>query len=280
VVFGTVIAAAMPVALALFAVPVALALMTAINAVVPLNVFVLNISTIMGLGISIDYSLFIVRRYREELALGHVGDEAIGRTLATAGEGSLLSGTTVIIGFAGLLLLRTPFMTAIGIGGALTIGCSVLAALTLLPAVLTLLGPRVNALRVPVLWRLTLPHPDRDTQRGFWHRLARAEMRAPLVFIVVVLVIVGGLAAPATRLNIGSAGIGSLPSDAQAREALTTLTTTYGSISANTFTMIARSPDGSSILSASNLTKVASLSQWVGQQAHVTSVISLTSMPP
>ncbi len=279
VVFGTVVAAGLPLGLALFAVPVALALMTVINAFVPLNIFVLNISTIMGLGVSIDYSLFIVRRYREELALGHAGDEAIGRTLATAGEAILFSAITVIIGFTGLFLLRTPFMTAIGIGGALTVGCSVLAALTLLPAMLSILGSHVNALRVPVLWRLTLPHPNQDTQRGFWHRLAQAEMRVPFVFIVFVLVIVGVLAAPVTQLNIGSAGVGSLPKDSQARQALTTLATSYSSFSSNTFTVIAHTTDGSNILTPSNLTKVASLSQWIARQAHVTSVISLTSLP-
>ena len=279
VVFGTLIAAAMPLGLALFALPVALALMTVINTIVPLNIFVLNIATIMGLGISIDYSLFIVRRYREEMALGHVGDEAIGRTLATAGEAILFSAITVMIGFAGLFLLRTPFMTAIGIGGAVTVGCSALAALTLLPAVLSIAGPRVNALRVPLLWRLTLPHPKQDIQRGFWHWLAQAEMRVPFVFIVLVLAIVGVLAAPVTQLNIGSAGVTSLPKDSQARQALTTLTTSYGSFSSNTFTVIAHSPDGSKILTSSNLERVASLSQWIAQQSHVTSVIGLTSIP-
>jgi RND superfamily putative drug exporter len=254
--------------------------MAAINGFFPLNIFVLNISTIMGLGISIDYSLFIVRRYREELARGRAGDDAIAHTLATAGEAILFSAITVVIGFAGLLLLRTPFMTAIGIGGALTVACSVLAALTLLPSVLSILGSRVNALRVPVLWRLTLPHPDRDTQRGFWYRLAQAEVRAPLVFIVCVLMIVGVMAAPVTELNIGSSGVGSLPKDSQARQALTTLTTSYGSFSGNTFTIIARSQDGANILSVQNLTRVAGLSQWIAQQTHVMSVISLTSIPP
>ncbi len=280
VVFGTLVAAAMPLALALFAVPVALALVTLINDVVPLNVFVLNISTIMGLGISIDYSLFLIRRYREELALGHAGDEAIARTLATAGAAILFSGSTVVIGFAGLFLLHTPFMTAIGIGGALTIGCAVLAALTLLPAMLSILGSRVNALRVPLLGRLTMPHPNQDIQRGFWYRLAQAEMRAPFVFIVLVLVIVGVLASPLMQLNIGSSGIGSLPKDAQARQALATLANSYRSFSDNTFTIIARSQDGSDILTTANLTSVASLSQWISRQSHVTGVISLTSMPP
>jgi RND superfamily putative drug exporter len=279
IVFGTAIAAAMPLGLALFAVPVALAVMTAINSFLPLNIFVLNISTIMGLGISIDYSLFIVRRYREELAIGRTGDDAIGHVLATAGEAILFSAITVIIGFAGLILLRTSFMTAIGIGGALTVACSLLAALTLLPAALSILGARVNALRVPVLWRLTLPRPDQQTKRGFWHWLARAEMRVPVVFIVLVLVVVGALAAPVTQLNIGSSGVGSLPKDSQARQGLTTLTTSYGTFSANTFTVIARAPDGSSMLTASNLTKVATLSEWMTQQAHVTTVISLTSIP-
>ncbi|HKD76364.1 MAG TPA: MMPL family transporter, partial [Ktedonobacterales bacterium] len=279
IVFGTLVAAAMPLALSLFAVPVALALVTLINAVVPLNIFVLNISTIMGLGISIDYSLFLIRRYREELALGRAGDEAIGRTLATAGHAILFSGSTVIIGFAGLFLLRTPFMTAIGIGGALTIGCSVLAALTLLPALLSILGSRVNALQVPVLGRLTLPHPNQDTRRGLWYRLAQAEMRVPFVFIVLVLALVGVMASPLAQINIGSSGIGSLPKDAQARQALTTLASSYSSFSDNTFTIIARSSDGSDILNAGNLTSVASLSQWIAQQPHVTSVISLTSFP-
>ena len=280
VVFGTLAAAAMPLALALFAVPVALALVTLVNIFVPLNVFVLNISTIMGLGISIDYSLFIIRRYREELALGAAREDAIGRTLATAGEAILFSGITVIIGFAGLFLLRTPFMTAIGIGGALTIACAVLAALTLLPAMLSILGPRVNALRVPFLWRLTLPHPNQDTQRGFWYRLAQAEMRVPVVFIVVVLAIVGVLASPVASLNIGSSGVGSLPKDSQARQALTTLTSSYQSFTANTFTVIAHTPDGSGILTVPNLARVASLSQWIAQQDHVTSVISLPNVPP
>ncbi len=279
VVFGTLAAAAMPLALALFAVPVALALVTLVNGFVPLNIFVLNISTIMGLGISIDYSLFIIRRYREELAKGATPADAVGNTIATAGEAILFSGVTVIIGFAGLFLLQTPFMTAIGIGGALTIACAVLAALTLLPAILSIFGPRVNALRVPVLWRLTLPHPSQDTQRGFWYRLAQAEMRVPVVFIVVVLAIVGVLASPVVGLNIGSSGVGSLPTDSQARQGLETLTTSYPAFSENSFTVIARTSDGTNILSAPNIARVASLSQWIAQQDHVSNVLSLTSVP-
>jgi RND superfamily putative drug exporter len=279
IVFGTLVTAAMPILLALFAVPVALALLTIVNHFIPLNFFVLNIATIIGLGISIDYSLFIIRRYREELALGIPKEEAIGHTIATAGEAILFSGLTVMIGFSGLYLLKTPIMSAIAIGGAITVGCAVLAALTLQPAILTLLGERVNSLRVPILWKLTLIHADQDVQKGFWYRLAQAQMRFPLVFIIIVLAIVGIMASPIRDINIGSTGVNSLPKTSESRQALDILHASYPTFSENTITIVAHTPDGTNIMTADNLAKVDNLSQWVYTQSHITSVTSLTRFP-
>src|SRR5262249_36897 len=122
----------------------------------PVTTSVTSIVSIIGLGLSIDYSLFITRRFREELARGRDARDAMAWPVATAGEAILFSGLTVMVGFGGLLLIGTG-LTSVGLGGVATVAAAVLAALTFLPALLALLGSRINALRVPWLWRLTLP---------------------------------------------------------------------------------------------------------------------------
>ena len=156
VVFGTLIAAAMPILLAIVAIPVTMAVIYAIGLHTSMSVFVLNITSIIGLGISIDYSLFMIRRFRDELAGGRSVQDAIGWTVATAGESILFSGLIVMIGFCSLLLIGIELMTSLGIGGAVVVATSVLAALTLLPALLGVLGYRINALRIPFLSRFTM----------------------------------------------------------------------------------------------------------------------------
>ena len=131
IVFGTLVAATMPLLLAMLAVPVALAVIYAIALHVSMSIFVLNTSSIIGLGISIDYSLFMLRRFRDELASGGSVPDAVGNTIATSGEAILFSGLIVMIGFSGLLLIGIPFMTSVGIGGAVVVAVAVLAALTL-----------------------------------------------------------------------------------------------------------------------------------------------------
>src|SRR5579871_2979270 len=135
----------------LVAVPVALALVYLIAVHTPTSVFVLNVASIIGLGISIDYSLFMVRRFRDELAQGRSPREAVAWTVATSGEAILFSGLTVMIGFLALILIRISFMVSFGIGGAVVVAATVLAALTFLPALLGVGARFVNAVRVPVL---------------------------------------------------------------------------------------------------------------------------------
>ncbi len=296
IVFGSLIAAALPLLLALVAVPTALAIIYAIALHTQTTVFVLNIASIVGLGVSIDYSLFMVRRFRDELRLGRPLRDAVGWTVATSGEAILFSGLVVMIGFAGLLLIGVPFMTSFGIGGAVVVAVAVLAALTLLPALLSVLGPRVNALRIPILGRLlgvgssapvaTAPAADADAQtpqsdegHGFWHVLALAVMRRPVVIIAVVLVALLALGWPALSLNIGSANISSLPKNVEARQGYDILTAQYPSLNQNPIEVVVQTPDGSSILTAANLAKVNTLSQWLDAQGHVTGTTSLTMLP-
>jgi len=159
VVFGTFSAALMPLILAIITIPLALAVIYPIASASPITTSVTSIVSIIGLGLSIDYSLFITRRFREELARGRDTREAMAWTVATAGEAIVFSGLTVMIGFSGLMLISTG-LTSVGLGGAATVAVAVLAALTFLPALLSLLGSRINALRVPWLWRLTMPKAD------------------------------------------------------------------------------------------------------------------------
>src|SRR6266480_3881648 len=177
VVFGTLIAAAMPILLAVVAVPVALAVVYAIALHYSRRTFVLNIASITGLGISIDYSLFMVRRFRDELANGRSARDAVSWTIATAGEAILFSGLIVMIGFSGLLLIGVPIMISMGIGGAAVVGIAVMAALTLLPALLGVLGPRINSLRIPFFNRFTMRAEQSEAvadmkrePKGFWER--------------------------------------------------------------------------------------------------------------
>ena len=123
-----------------------------------MSIFVLNVASVIGLGISIDYSLFMTRRFRDELLEGRSITEAVGWTIATSGEAILFSGLIVMIGFAGLLLIGVNLTSSFGIGGAVVVAISVLAALTLLPSLLSVLGPRINALRIPFISRFTTPH--------------------------------------------------------------------------------------------------------------------------
>ena len=299
IVFGSLIAAALPLVLALVAVPTALAIIYAIALHTATSVFVLNVASIVGLGVSIDYSLFMVRRFRDELRLGRSIRDAIGWTVATSGEAILFSGLVVMIGFIGLMLIGIPFMTSFGIGGSVVVAAAVLGALTLLPALLSVLGPRVNALRVPILGRLlgvgstthvvasadangeagAQPTTTQDEGHGFWHGLALGVMRRPVLIIVLVVVALGALGWPALSLNIGSASASSLPKNNEARQGLDILTAQYPSQAQNPIQVVVQTPDGSSILTEANLAKVNDLTLWLYSQGHVTGATSLTMLP-
>jgi uncharacterized membrane protein YdfJ with MMPL/SSD domain len=167
------------------------------------SVFALNVSSVVGLGLGIDYSLLIVNRFREELRAGAEVDDAVAVTAATAGVATVISGGTVMIGFGALLLARLNVLWSMGLGGMLVVAASVLASLTLIPALLAMFGPRVDSLALPFT-------RGRDT-RPFWHGLAAGVMRRPLVYIALVLAFVLLLASPARAFYPGVAGAESLP---------------------------------------------------------------------
>jgi len=225
-VFRSVVAAVLPALVGGAAVLATLAIIFGLGHVLTLSIFVLNITTLFGLGLGVDYSLFMVSRFREELARGHPVEEAVAITVATAGRAVTFSGLTVSIGLFGLILFPINMLSSVGLGGVLVVSLAVLAAITILPAGLSIVGTRINALpvRLPRLWRSRRPAEE---HHGFWYRLSHFVMRYPVrVFIPVLLVLIA-LGLPFLSVRFSSPDASILPKDVPSREAYDLLATRF-----------------------------------------------------
>ena len=207
VVFGAAVAAGLPVVLALLSIVVAVGATTVVGQTFQLSVFVINMITMIGLAVGIDYSLFVVQRFREERRRGRSKVEAIATAGATASRAVLFSGLTVIVALLGLLIVPDTTFRSLGAGAILVVIFAVLAALTLLPAALSLLGDRVNALRLPLRRSQRSP----DDEGGFWGRSAALVMRAPVLSVVVSVALLVAAAAPYFTIDLGFPGVSTLP---------------------------------------------------------------------
>jgi RND superfamily putative drug exporter len=228
-VFASVIAAGMPLLVAGLAIPSSLALIYLVAQQVEMSIFVLNIATMLGLALAIDYSLFIVSRFREELRRGRTVGEAVERAIGTAGKAITFSGVAVAVGLSGLLLFEAPAIRSIGIAGALVVLSSVVFALTFLPAVLGMLGPRVNALSLgSVLRRFRTPADLTDpTPESRWERLAVAVMKRPITVLVPTLALLLIAGSPVLRLEQGVPGAEIYPAGVESRDAYVALQTEF-----------------------------------------------------
>ena len=213
VIFGSLAAASLPLAIGGIGILGSFAALRLLTLVTGVSIYSINITTILGLGLAIDYGLFMVSRFREELHRQPTTEDAVARTVATAGRTVAVSGVTVAVALAGLMLFPETFLRSMGYGGVATVLVDMLAALTVLPALLAVLGPRVNALRV----RRGAARPARAEQSGAWYRLARGVMRRPAVYAVVIVVALLALAAPFRHITWGGTDARSLPAGAPAR---------------------------------------------------------------
>jgi putative drug exporter of the RND superfamily len=206
--FGTLVAAGVPILIGGVSVLTALAALFFLAGVYDMSVYVLSIATMLGLGLGIDYALLAVSRFREELE-NYPIPEAVSRTVATAGRSIFFSGLAVLIGLSGLLFFPFMFIRSIGVAGVLVVFVSVFAALTLLPAVLGVLGHKVNALAV---------RRNRGAVgAGFWGRSAEAVMQHPVLVILIVGAILCALLYPVTHMKIGIPEASVLPSEYESR---------------------------------------------------------------
>ena len=224
VVFGAIVAALLPIFLAIGAIVVALGAVAIIGQWMDFSIFVVNMASMMGLAVGIDYSLFIVSRYREERAHGREKLDAIGASGATANRAVFFSGMTVVLALVGMLLIPTTIFQSLAIGAISVVLAAVLASMTLLPAILSLLGDRVNALRILRRRRVPgAPPPD----GGFWDRLTHGVMRRPVVALAVGAGLLVAAGWSYFDINTGFAGISTLPEDLPSRRAFGVLATEF-----------------------------------------------------
>ncbi len=244
-VFRGLVAAALPLLVGGFGIVITFLLLRLIDQFFGLSIFAVNLVTGLGLGLGIDYSLFILSRYREELARGLDSHAAIKRTLQTTGRTVLFGSLTVAGALASLLVFPLRFLYSMGIGGALVALSAGAVALIVLPAVLVALGPRVNAL-APARLQRNAALAAQPAERGVWYRLAHGVMRRPGVIALGTAVVLIVIMLPALRLQLTPADAHVLPSSAQPRQVAEAITHDFAVDGSQTLTMVIRPPAGGS----------------------------------
>jgi len=221
IIFGSLASAGLPLAIGGTAILGAFTALRAFSTFTDVSVFAINIVTITGLGLAIDYGLFMVSRFREEIGRQADVETALARTMATAGRTVAVSGVTVAVSLAGLLIFPQVFLRSMGFGGMSAVLVAMLAALTLLPALLGMLGPNVDALSVRPWLRRVFRRPVRagrhGDHHGVWYRIAHSVMRRPVVYTVVVVAVLVALALPFLRVQFGGIDVRALPADQESR---------------------------------------------------------------
>jgi RND superfamily putative drug exporter len=202
VVFGAVLAAFMPLGLGIISIVLAVALTSLIGHVYTMSTFVMNVLSMMGLAVGIDYTLFIISRYREERARGLAKTDAIAATGATANRAIFFSGMTVVLAMVGMTIVPVDITISMGIGVMLVVVTTLATTLVLLPALLGLLGDRVNALRLPFIGYRAHKRPH--AHRGVWERLAHSIMRRPVVWLTAAVAVLLAAAAPVFWMKTGN----------------------------------------------------------------------------
>ncbi|MEU4330835.1 MMPL family transporter [Nonomuraea dietziae] len=215
-VFGSLVAAGLPLLVGLLAVLGALVLLRLLTEVTDVSVFSLNVVTMLGLGLAIDYSLFVLSAFREEIRRGTSRERAVVATMATAGRTVAFSGLTVATALLGLLLFPQMFLRSIGLGAAAVVLVAMFSALIVLPAVLGILGPRVDALRIT-------PSFGGPQGGGAWHAVASSVMRTPVLYLVGVTAVLVSLALPFVDVKFGNVDHRVLPSRVESRQVAETV---------------------------------------------------------
>ena len=285
IVFGSVVAAGLPLAVGGAAVVVALAVIFGIASVTPMSIFVLNLATLLGLGLGVDYSLLLTSRFREELAKrprtsdmargsGHDRErvaDAVEATVATAGRAVFFSGLTVLLGLLGLVLFEFMILRSVGVAGAVVVLLAAASALTLLPALLAIVGTRIDALAI----RRTTP---RENSNGAWSRLARWVMARPLAVLVPTLSLLVLLGAPFLHVRFNAPDSTILPPSVPSRAAFDRLAEAFGEGDFAPIALAIRT-DGPAT-SAANLAALHDYSRRLAADRRITRVESIVDVDP
>ena len=287
-VFRSVVAAILPALVGGGAVVVSLALIFGLGQITELSIFVLNITTLFGLGLGVDYSLFMVSRFREELKRGHSVEEAVAITVATAGRAVAFSGFTVSIGLVGLIFFRVSFLRSVGMGGVLVVLLAISAALTLLPAALAILGTHINALpvRLPRLHKRSAELATAggaalkptEVHRGFWYRLSHFVMRYPVRVLVPVLLLMISLGLPFLGVRFSAPDASILPPGVPSRAAFDLLNSRFNA--QDTTPILLAVQTHGDVLTPGNIRNLYAYVQRIEADPRVARVDSIVSADP
>ena len=275
IVFGSVVAAALPLAVGGAAVVTALAGIFLVANATAMSIFVLNLATLLGLGLGVDYSLLMTSRFREELAArggrAEAVEDAIAATVGTAGRAVFFSGVTVLLGLLGLVLFEFMILRSVGIAGAIVVGLAVAAALTLLPALFALVGTRLDSLRV----RRVAAAPSGE---GPWARLAEWVMARPVAVLVPTLAVLVVLGAPFLHVRFNAPDFRILPENVASREWYDRLEAAFGPGPFAPIVLAIRT-DGAATTPA-NVAALYGYSRRIAADPRVERVDSLVSVDP
>ncbi|MFD0673761.1 MMPL family transporter [Cohnella sp. GCM10027633] len=274
IVFRSLVATITPLIVTIASVLVAMGIVYLVAREVELSVFVTNSAMMLGLGVGIDYSLFIVSRFKAELEAGRTKQEAIVTTLSTAGHTVFFSAVTVIAAMSALFVVPLAAIKAIAFGGIVVVFVAGLASLTLLPAVLVILGARINKGKLPFLGR------GRKTgKESAWRRWTFGIMRRPALFLVLALAALVAAASPALDLKLDSPDIRTLPADTAVRQGSDLLEQSFGIGAAGQIGIVLRNETGE-LATPDALAKLAKLESDLRAQEHVINVSSVLSFFP
>ncbi len=268
-IFRTVVSVAAPIAIGAMGLGITLAVIYLLGLVTPMSVFAMNTATLLGVGAAIDYSLLMVSRYREELSDRGV-EESVAVTVATAGRAILFSGITTALGLMGLLIFELSMLRSIGIGGMVVIAASVVVALTLVPALLSVIGRRIDAL--PIL-------PERLYRNGrFWRTLASWVIRRPLLVMVPVIVVLLALGIPFLQVKLGIPWASVLPEEAESRQGWEKVSEEFGEGALVPILVAARFEE--EVVNPDNVAALHRYSQMARELSGVTRVEGIVDVGP
>ena len=272
-IFGSVVAALLPLGVGVLAIAGGVGGTLLLAHFTDVSQYAINIVTLIGLGVAIDYSLFVVNRFRDELAAGATREDAVAIAMSTAGRAITFSGVTVAIGLSAMLFYQGTFLASMGAAGAIVVALAVLYGLTFLPALLSVLGGRIDRLRLPFLGSRK---PD---GQGAWHSMALSVMRRPWVVLLPALAVLLVAGTPFLQLRLANGDVDVLPPANQARQGYDTLVQDFPGRDQTSIEAVVYYPS-SPALTADHLGDIYDLSRRLATVPNVLRVQSIVDLDP
>jgi RND superfamily putative drug exporter len=270
-IFASVVAALLPISVGVLAIVGGVGGTLFLARFTDVSQYAINVVTLIGLGVAIDYSLFIVNRFRDELAAGASREDAIATAMSTAGRAITFSGITVAVGLSAMLFFQGTFLASMGAAGAIVVAVAVVYGLTFLPALLSVIGPRVDRLRLPFLGR------SKPAGTGAWHSMAVWVMRRPWVVLVPALAILLAAGTPFLQLRLANGDVDQLPPGNEARQGYDILVNDFPGQDQTTIEAVVYYPDGSP-MTADHIGAIYDLSRRLAALPYVLHVDSIVNV--